>query len=201
MKENSPTLHWLRSGTVSSTHSNREGNRNSKSKGSRAFLVQYDSLGECFSYATHYSSCLTYTNDAKMELDAEAPRNNQFQLGNYLKRFSLERAVLCVSHLCLQAREGWEYHLLKPNPERGIWKKSKWDLNLISVNVEGQWFGVWATYEKDKGGTERLAGHSRPLYYGNWWHSQSQGKGSGNFWWTSWLVRTAWRGLRTSAAG
>lgn len=59
-----------------------------------------------------------------MELDAEAPRNNQFQLGNerlkrrlshlglnhspasrvkksrgiYLKRFSFGRAVLCVSH-------------------------------------------------------------------------------------------------------
>lgn len=67
-----------------------------------------------------------------MELDAEAPRNNQFQLGNerlkprlshlglnlsptsrikksrgmYLKRFSLERTVLCVSYLRLQAREG-----------------------------------------------------------------------------------------------
>lgn len=50
----------------------------------------------------------------------------------------MERAVLCVSYPALQGREGGGYHLRNPDPESGILKKPKQDLNVIPVNFGGR---------------------------------------------------------------
>lgn len=83
----------------------------------------------------------------------------------------LWRELYCVS-LILQGREGWEYHLLNPNPERGILKRATQYLNTTPMNLGGHMHFVFRA-NLGNINRQRLA-QSGGLWYGNWVHPESE---------------------------